>query len=167
MTRTIGLLAGVFVVGLGAAGCQQVVTARIEPTPVCDFNALMASPPPASGAPAPAQVPAAPAALTEMPLNSVNITDVGITNKIMVQSANARRNPTGTVEVWTRVVNCTDFPLQIEGRTHFLDEGQAPVEEVSSWIRVFLSPRSYGVYKESSIDVARVRYYYVEIREGR
>ena len=164
MKRTIGLLSGVLMVGLGAAGCQ-VVAARVEPTPICDFNALMATPPPA--APAPALVPATPAALTEMPLNSVNITDVGITNKIMIQSASARRQPTGTVEVWTRLVNCTDFPLQIEGRTHFLDEGQAPVEDVSAWARVYLSPRSYGVYKESSIDVARVRYYYVEIREGR
>lgn len=163
MRRTIGLLASVLVIGLGATGCQTVA-ARIEPTPICNFNALMAAPP---GAPAPAQVPAAPAALTEMPLNSVNITDIAITNKIMVQSASARRTPTGTIEVWTRVVNCTDFPLQIEGRTHFLDEGQAPVEEVSAWGRVFLSPRSYGVYKESSTDIARVRFYYVEIREGR
>jgi hypothetical protein len=165
MIRRTILLAGLFVVGFAAGGCQQVVAARVEPMPVCNFNALMAVPPP--GAPAPAHVSMEAGNLTEMPVNSVSITDAAITNKVMVQSANARRQPTGTVEVWTRLVNCTDFPLQIEGRTHFLDEGQAPVEEASAWVRLFLSPRSYGVYKESSIDVTRVRSYYVEIREGR
>ena len=164
MTRT-RTLAATLGLALGLAGCQpKVQVATIQPEPICNFNVQVAQ---RQAAPAPAEVPPQAAALTPMPVNSVNITDYRITNKIMVESTNARRNPTGTVEVFARLVNCTDYPLQIEGRTHFLDEGQAPVEEVSAWGRIFLSPRSYGVYKESSIDVARVRFYYVEIREGR
>lgn len=150
---------------LGLAGCQttQVVSAPIEPQPICDFNAQMAQ----RQAPAPAAVPQQPAVMTPMPLNSVNITDYGITNKVMVESTNARRSPTGTVEVWARLLNCTDFPLQVEGRTHFLDEGRAPAEDVSAWNRVHLPPRSYAVYRESSTSVQAVRYYYVEVREGK
>src|SRR5438046_1630260 len=127
------------VVCIGAAGC---VSPAIEPRPICDFNALMAQ----RQQPGPAGAPMVPSPLTEMPLNSTAITDVSITNKVMVQAVNARRNPSGTLEVWTRVVNCTDFPLQIEGRTHFLDGAQVPIEEVSAWNRVHLAPRSYGVY---------------------
>ncbi len=156
------VLAGLgLAVGLTAA-CQRPLV--IEPQPICNFNPVAAMP---AAEPAPAAVPVAPSPVTEMPLNSVNITDVAITNKIMIQSANARRNPAGTVEVWTRLVNCTDYPLQIEARTHFLDEGRAPIEKASAWNRVFLPPRTYGVYNESSTDVQKVRYYYVEVREGR
>lgn len=151
------LLAGVSVV---VSGC---VSTAIEPRAVCDFNALMAQ----RQAPGPATAPTTPSPLTEMPLNSVNVTDVSITNKVMVQAVNARRNSSGTLEVWTRVVNCTDYALQIEGRTHFLDAAQAPIEGVSAWNRVHLAPRSYGVYQESSTKTTDVRNYMVEIREGR
>ena len=162
MTRSVQCVVLAAATLIATAACQTPAT--IEPRPICDFNALMAQQQPA---PRPAEAPAAPSALTEMPLNAVNITDFTITNKVMIQSANARRNPSGTLEVWTRVVNCTDYALQIEGRTHFLNEVQAPIEDVSAWNRVLLAPRSYGVYRESSTTTAAVRYYYVEIREGR
>jgi hypothetical protein len=161
MTKSL-FCSGLLLVGVSiiTAGC---VSAAIEPRPICDFNALMAQRQP----PGPAAAPVAPSPLTGMPINSVNITDVMITNKVMVQAVNARRNPSGTLEVWARVVNCTDYALQIEGRTHFLDEVQAPIEDVSAWNRVHLAPRSYGVYQESSTKTAGVRHYFVEIREGR
>jgi hypothetical protein len=154
----------IFAVVLGACQHTQVVPLTIEPRPICDFNALMAQ----RGAPAgPAPVPQVPSTMTEMPLNVVNITDAAITNKIMVQATTARRTPTGTVEVWARLVNCTDFALQVEGRTHFLDEAQAPAEDVSAWNRVILPARAYGVYQELSSNATKVRYYYVELREAR
>src|SRR5262245_52573526 len=99
------VLGGVMLV-MGLVGCQQthVVPVAIEPRPACDFNALMAQ----RGAPAaqPVLAPQVPGAMAEMPLNAVNITDGAITNKIMVQATTARRTPTGTVEVWARLVNC-------------------------------------------------------------
>jgi len=158
-------VAGGLVLMLALAGCQSVGPTIIEPQAICNFAAAQAPPP--GGAPAPAEVPTAPAVSPiTMPVNAVNITDHRLTNKIMVESANARRNPTGTIEVWTRLVNCTDFPLQVEGRTHFLDEARTPVEDASVWHRVFLPARSYGVYNESSTNAGRVRFYYVELREG-
>ena len=164
MTTTARMWAVILGVVLAVAGCApKVQVATIQPEPICDFNTQMAL----RQAPAPATAPEQPAVLTPMPLNSVNITDYAITQKIMVESTNARRNPTGTVEVFARLVNCTDFPLQVEGRTHFLDEMRAPAEEASAWHRVYLAPRSYAVYRESSISVQAVRYYYVEVREGR
>lgn len=147
--------------GLLCGGCAT--PAAIAPQATCDLDVLMAQ---RGGGPAVGAAPGA-AAVQPMPLNSVNITDGAITNKVVVQATTARRTPTGTVEVWARFVNCTDFPLQIEGRTHFLDEGRAPVEPVSAWNRVHLPPRAYGVYSEASTDVHRVRFYFVEVREGR
>jgi len=143
-------------------GCTTA--AIIEPRPICDFNVVAAQ---RGAGSIPSEVPPTLSGMTEMPLNSVSITDFAITNKIVVESTTARRNPSGSVEVWARLVNCTDFPLQIEGRTHFLDESRAPAEEGSAWHRVFLPPRSFTVYTETSTSTARVKYYFVEIREGR
>ena len=162
VTRT-GRWGGALGVLLVLAGCQTQM-ATVEPTTICNFNALVAQ---RQSPPAPAEAPQQPAGPTQMPVNSVSITDYTITNKVWVEATNARRTPTGTVEVWARFVNCTDFPLQIEGRTHFLDEARAPVEAVSAWHRVFLPPRSFAVYQESSTNVSAVRFYYVEVREGR
>src|SRR6185295_4015233 len=70
-------------------------------------------------------VPAAPAAAT-LSLNTVGITDAALSGRVMVQTVNVRRQPASTVEVWVRFFNCTDSPVQVEARTHFMDEAQAP-----------------------------------------
>lgn len=109
--------------------------------------------------------------------NSVAIIDDSLENwhgrewekkgKIAVEATNARRTPTGTVEVWATLRNRTDFPLQIEGRTQFFDSGKAPVEGPTAWQRVFLPPNAVAAYKETSTKVMEIGYYYIEIREGR
>jgi hypothetical protein len=71
------------------------------------------------------------------------------------------------VQVATRLVNCTDFPLQVEGRSHFFDEKNMEVEKPSAWNRVYLPARAIGTYSESSTDIRRVAAYLVELREGR
>ena len=93
-----------------AYGCAEVP----EPAPICNMEAihkqrqLVAVPGMASPTPSP---------LIEAPLNSVNITDFAVLQKVWIRDVAVRRTPTGTVEVVSRVVNCTDFPLQIEART--------------------------------------------------
>ncbi len=91
----------------------------------------------------------------------------GRKGKIAVESTNARRTPTGTVEVWAVFRNRTDYALQIEGRTQFFDREQAPVEGPTTWQRVFLPPNGVATYKEISTKVMEIGYYYIEIREGR
>lgn len=142
------------------AGCQQVAVA---PTVGCDFTPMLT----AQRSPEPVIVAPTPGTMSEIPLNAVSITDGAITNKVLVQTSAARRSPTGTVEVMTRLVNCTDFPLQVEGRTHFLDEDQSPTEPVSAWHRVFLPARALGTYRETSTDAQRVVSFLIELREGR
>jgi len=119
--------------------------------------------------------PAAPYATVRM--NTVNILDKSLQDwhgdpeqkrgKIAVEATNARRTPTGTVEVWATLRNRTDHALQLEGRSQFFDRDEAPVEGPTAWQRVFLPPNGVGVYKERSTKVMEVGYYYVEIREGR
>lgn len=87
--------------------------------------------------------------------------------KIAVESNNARRTPTGTLEVWAVLRNRTDYALQVEGRTQFFDSSEAPVEGPTAWQRVHLPPNSVGNYKEYSTAIEGISYYYVEIREGR
>ena len=133
------------------------------PTPQCDFRAINAQGP-VSG---PALVPQIPGSATPMPLNAVNIVDGAITNKIIVQSTNARRGANGDVTVFARLVNCTDYPLQVEGRTHFLDSGQIDVEPATAWGRLHLPPHGLAAYTTRSTAGAAVASYLIEVREGR
>ena len=59
-----------------------------------------------------------------------------------------------------------DKRLQVEGRTHFLDENQAPVESPTAWSRVYLPPHTIGTYQASSTAREQVDTYYIELREG-
>ena len=151
-----------------AAGALTLVAAcaqpKIEPRPVCDMEAYKQS---FANAPeGEVLVPPNPGTVSPMPLNTVNITDQAIIQKVIVQASNASRTPTGTVEVWARLVNCTDFPLQIEGRTNFLTAAQAPAEQPTAWTRVMLPARAIGTYSAKSIASDQVATYLIEIREG-
>ena len=143
-----------------AAGCADLT---VRPGPQCDYAAVKAAAPP----PGPVLVPPIAGAVSPMPLNAVNITDRAVTNKIMIQATNARRLEGGDVEVFARVVNCTDYPLQIEARTHFLDAGQTDAEPVTAWSRVFLPAHGLGSYDARSVAGAVVDSYLIELREGR
>ena len=138
------------------AGCAQ------EPAPICDMNAIAGQ---RQLAAAPSAIPGGATPLLEMPLNSVNVTDAAIINKIYVRAVNARRTPTGTVEVHSQVVNCTDFALNAEARTQFYDSAQAPSEPVSAWKRFQLPPRTSNTYRETSIGREGAAFYMVELRE--
>ena len=147
--------------GFGLLGC-----APYEPYPVCDFSALHA-PSTEQVLAGPALVPPTEGAMVPMPLDTVNVTDPNILHKIMVQSASARRTETRTLQVSTQLVNCTDHPLQVEGRTHFFDAGQQASERPSAWQRLHLGPRTIATYGERSTGTDRAVSYLIELREGR
>jgi hypothetical protein len=105
--------------------------------------------------------------IAEVPMNSSAILDASVAKKVYVRNSTVRRTATGTVDVRSMIANCTDFPLQVEARIQFYDSTQAPSELPSEWRRIFLSPRSDGLFKESSMGRESVSFYLVEIREGR
>lgn len=105
--------------------------------------------------------------MTPLPLDGVYVSDPAVQRKIMVQDVLARRTPTKSVEVLTRIVNCTDYPLQILGRTSFLDASQFPTESPSAWQPIFLQPHSVGTYKQVSIGGASVSSYLIEMISNR
>jgi hypothetical protein len=147
--------------GAALAACSSTVT----PGPACDFRAYKQQLAEAEQT-GPVMVPQTPGTIADIPLNAVNVTDKAISNKVLVQSTNAKRLPGGQVEARTRIVNCTDFALQVEGRTHFLDEGQAEVEPPTAWTRVQLAPHTIATYQATSTRQAAVDTYYIELREG-
>src|SRR3954468_10266041 len=105
--------------------------------------------------------------LRPMPLDGVYVSDDAIERKIMVQSVFARRTPNQSLEVLTRVVNCTDYPLQIMGRTSFLDANTFPTEDPSAWKTIFVGPRSFATYQEVSIGGSNVASYLIEMISNR
>lgn len=112
----------------------------------------------------PALMPQTPGAFEPLPLNTVRYVDRSIEKKVEVQSVGVSRTATDTVQVSARFVNCTGDNLQLEARTHFLDHSQAATEMPSNWSRLFLNAHSFATYNESSIDIARVAYFSIEIR---
>lgn len=128
----------------------------------CDFRAQKK----AGRAPGPAMVAPVIKALTPLSLNSVQIGDKSIAKKILVQSVNARRTQTNTVEVIVRMINCTDYEQHVQLRSSFMDSAQVPVEPTSAWSTVFIPPRSTGVYTEKSISTDEVAYFFAEMRES-
>ena len=82
-----------------------------------------------------------------------------------VSFVEARRTETDTVEVVARVVNCGKEPLQLQLRTSFLSAAQSPTEPTSSWQRIYVAPKSTGVYTEKSIS-RDVAHYLIEVRRG-
>ncbi len=159
MHKFVMAVAGI--TGLSAlAGCAQVQ----EPAPICSMAGISAQ---RQLVALPAAAPGEPSPLLEMPLNSVSITDFNVMNKLFVRTVTAQRTSTGTVKVISQVINCTDYPLNIEGRTQFYDQNQAPSEPVSAWKRLNLAPRTSNTYLETSIGTKNVQYYMVEVRETR
>lgn len=152
--------AAILLAAFALAGCQAVQ----EPAPMCNMAAINAQRGLVS---VPSRVPGVSSPLTEMPLNSVSITDKAVIDKIYVRTASARRTPTGTVEVVAQIINCTDHPLNIEGRTQFFDRDQVAAEPVSGWKRLHMAPRTSNAYRESSIGTEKAQYYMVEMRETR
>ena len=138
---------------------------KVTPGPQCDFGAYKRQLAQAEQT-GPVLVPQTPGSIADIPLNAVNVTDPAITNKILVQSTNAKRLPAGQVQAYTRMVNCTDFALQVEGRTHFLDEAQAQAEPPTAWQRVYLPPHTIGTYQATSTRTDAVDTFYIELREG-
>jgi hypothetical protein len=137
----------------------------------CDFHVLSEAQKQAQLEAANHQIPAllGPVAneMTPVPLDAVYIADPAIQRKVMAQQVYAHRTPAGSVEVLVRVVNCTDYPLQILGRTSFMDRTKFPTEDPSAWQLVYLNPRSFETYKEVSIGGAEVGAYLVEFRSNR
>lgn len=113
----------------------------------------------------PAIVTDVPNTMTPIPLNAVQIVDRNIMKKILPQAVFARRTETGTLEVMTRLVNCTDYNQQVLVRTSFMDANQFPAEPTTAWKRVFLPPRSTAVYNEKSVMID-IGYYLIEVDEG-
>lgn len=100
--------------------------------------------------------------------NSVTgVKEHGKIGKIAVESTNTRRTPTNTIEAWALFRNRTDYDLQIQCRVQFFDYMKAPLEDPSAWKRIYLPANSVASYKESSIGVHDIGYYYIEVREGR
>lgn len=104
--------------------------------------------------------------MTPIDLEAVQMTDKALTKNVIVEAMMAQRTETNTLQVMTRLVNCTKNPLQVEARSSFMDANQFPTEPVSAWKRVFLPALATGVYSESSIGRDKVASYFVELRSA-
>lgn len=159
MTQSrIPLIAGVaFALAASASAHAQV---RPQDQLKCDF--YKANRPVGAAA---TIAPLSRGAFTPIPLESVQLIDKSLSRRIVAQGVEARRTETDTVEVVARVVNCGKDPLQLQLRTSFLSAGNAPTEPTSSWQRIYLAPKSTGVYTEKSIS-RDVAHYLIEVRKG-
>jgi len=104
--------------------------------------------------------------VANIPPNAFNFIEGNLGNKVIARSAVLSSNESGTTRLDVVFANCTDFPLQIEARTQFIDASGIPVERVSGWKRLYLQPRTLSQYQESSTYDGLVNSYLVDVREG-
>lgn len=160
--RPVSLLPAAFLIGAMAWPASLPAQAPVRPQGRVDCNFYKAN----RAVPAAAVIaPAVRGAFTPIPLETVQLIDKKLRRKVIAQGVEARRTETDTVEVLARILNCTNEPMQLQLRTTFLSAGQSPTEPVSSWQRLYLQPRSTGVYSEKSIS-ASVAHYLIEVRTG-
>jgi len=87
--------------------------------------------------------------------------------KIAVEASGSKYNETGTMKTWATFRNRTDHPIEVECRVSFFDENKMHVEGPSAWQRIFINPNSIESCIENSLSFSGIRYYYIEVREGR
>ncbi len=85
-------------------------------------------------------------------------------NKLSIERAGSALSSSDTLDVWVMIRNRTSYNQQIEVRTSFFDSMGRPMDDVTAWTRMHLSPNSLNTYRTTS--VKQVSDYYVEIREG-
>ncbi len=130
--------------------------------PVCDFSkAPYGSAPRGYGV----LVPAIARTLHPISLSTVSITDTALLRRIVVQDVKAMRSESGQLNVYARIVNCTDYPIILQARTQYLDGNQIISEPVTGWKRMHLPARTLGNYQESSILQPMPDSFLIELRE--
>lgn len=102
-------------------------------------------------------------AMTPIPLNAVQFTGQTLAREVVVQQLSARRTATQTIQVTGRLVNCTDRPIVVSSRLHFMDAKQVPVEDTSTWQRIVMAPRAMAQWQALSMS-AQAEHYVVELR---
>lgn len=132
-------------------------------TTSCNASALGNGAVPANGV-LDAQIPGS---FSPIPLDQIQILDPTLVPHVMVQSAGAGRSATQTLQLQARFVNCTNEPIAIEARTHFIAPSGASNEPISAWKRVDIPQRGLGVYAESSIGTTQADKFLVEVRRAK
>lgn len=151
--KKIAILIGI----LSLSGCSEAPTRKIVVE--CNF--------PKEAAPkGPALIAQEYGQISPIPLNAVQYVDNSLTEILVVQSLKTTRTPTNTVKVSARLVNCSEFPLVVGIRAHFLDRDQIVEENGSAWKNLVIQPYALGNYSESSLKVD-VANYLLEIRDAR
>ena len=90
------------------------------------------------------------AAMTPIPLNSVQFGGADLANAMAVQNLYATRTATGTVQLNARFVSCLDVPASVLVRTSFMRTDTSPAEAPTPWKLVHLPPRATALYSELS-----------------
>lgn len=107
-----------------------------------------------------------PGSFTPIPLDQIQILDPTLVPQVMIQSAGSARTTTQTMHVMARMVNCTDQPIQVEARTHFIAASGASNEPISAWKRIYIPQRALGVYEEFSMGTVMADKFLIEMRRA-
>ncbi len=130
--------------------------------PQCDLRDTVNRPAPAG---TPARIGPGPGTVTSAAPEAVSITDRYLMDRVHVESIRAVRLDSLRAQVTVSYLNCTDYPMQIESRTQFLDGAGLPTESATEWQTITLSPRSRGVYQTQSVRKPDPEAFTVEIED--
>lgn len=156
------LLSGTVLVCVACASPEPLPT-QVRSTTDCDFRPTQASQQQMKKQRQSSGTTAIPESVSDG--LHVNMLDQSISNKVQVHQIYEGSTQTGTTKVSALVVNCTDYPLWVQGRTHFHNPASF-VGETSTWKSMHLAGRSQEIYSESSLSDEGARARLIELREG-
>lgn len=90
----------------------------------------------------------------------------GKKGKLSVEFLEPARQSSQAMQVNLMLRNRTDQRLVIEARTLFLGANGAPTGDTSAWQRLYLEPKGVADYRETSMKLAEIQHFRIELRES-
>lgn len=86
---------------------------------------------------------------------------------LSVEYLGSSRTEVNTLMVVSMFRNRASTPVVLEARTLYLGDGGMPLDDQSSWQRLFIDANGTATYRENSFKTDAVKYYRIEVRESK
>ena len=154
MNRSFKLFSLLAVSGVALAACQTAPNSTAF-QPQCDFRAYQEALQNTSGF---TLVPMVVGSSATIPLDSVLVNSPELGKKVVPIATGGERLPNRTLNVFARIQNCTDEPVNLQARASFYDAMNADAEAPTAWTTIFIPPNSRGMYETSSLSADAASY---------
>jgi len=103
----------------------------------------------------------------EIQYDGTGFMDGDIHRKVTVDRITKDSDAANHLIVKATLINHTDYNQEIEGRISFFNQFKTLVEGPTVWRRLYFNPRSIEELAIASTATEEIKYFYLELREGK